>query len=95
MSKQKRNFTVALEPFKGTIDLFYLFVNGIKVIAADGKNKCEWSGKIPEGEIRLKVRVVGIDRAQYILTVDLPGTANDQKITFTLEGGYHEFEIRL
>lgn len=95
MSTQERDFKVVLEPIKGAINLFYAFVNGKKVIAADGKNKCEWSKKMPEGEIRLKTRVIGINSAQYTLTIDLPGNADDQKITFTLEGGYHEFEIRL
>ena len=95
MSTQKRDFKVALEPLNGTINFFYAFVNGKKVIAADGKRKRQWSKKMPESEIRLKTRVIGINNALYNLTIDLPGNANDQEITFSLEGGYHEFEIRL
>lgn len=95
MSTQKRDFKVVLTPVMGTINYFFARVNGQRVIASEGLSKCEWSKQMPEGEIRLEVRVVGIDSAQYSLLIDLPGTANDQNITFTLEGGYHEFEIRL
>lgn len=95
MKKEKKAFRIVLTPRAGAINFFYAFVNGQKVIAADGSNESEWKGEIPDGEIRLKVRVVGIDEAQYTVTIDLPGTANDQKISFTLEGGYHEFEMRL
>jgi len=94
MNKNKVNFTFSLEGVKGTIFLFYAFINGKRVIAGEGSKKQQWSGHVPEGEIRLKVRVTGIDESEYTLTIDLIETAKDQKITFSLKGGYHEFEIR-
>lgn len=90
-----RTLTLVLEPASGIINLFYAFVNGKKVIAATGDSKREWTGEIPDGEVRFKTRVTGIDDSGYKLTIDLPGNANDQKLKFNLEGGYHEFEMYL
>lgn len=95
MNKLSKKIKLALEAKSGAITLFYAFINGKKVIAEDGTKKREWEGNIEPGETRLKVRVIGIDDAQYTLNLDLPGTADDQSITFSLEGGYHEFELSI
>ncbi len=95
MSDKEKSFKIVLEPIKGMINYFYAFVNGKKVIAGEGNKTWEWTGKLPEGELRIKVRAWGLGEAQYAFHIDLPGNLNDQILTFTLEGGYHEFEIRL
>ena len=89
----KREFTLILEPSSGTINMFYAFLNGKRIIADDGTKKRQWQGEIESEEVRLKVRVTGIGSSSYKVTIDLPGTANDQKLTFQLNGGYHEFEL--
>ena len=89
----KRKITLALEPTAGTINLFYAFINGKRIIADEGTEKREWKGNIDNDEVRIKVRVTGIGSSKYKMTIDLPGTADDQKLTFQLNGGYHEFEI--
>ena len=90
-----RTFTLSLEPIAGGITFFYAFVNGKKVIQEDGSKKRVWKGKIPDSQVKVKVRVIGIDEAKYRLGIDLPGTAEDQSLTFSLEGGYHEYEMLL
>ncbi|MES3016796.1 MAG: hypothetical protein V4721_03410 [Bacteroidota bacterium] len=93
--KAARAFTLTLEPISGGLTLFYAFINGVKVIQADGTKKRVWSGKIPDAQVRVKVRVVGIDNASFKLGIDLPDTADDQSLTFKLKGGYYETEITL
>jgi hypothetical protein len=90
-----RSFTVTLDPVSGELTMFYAFINGVKVIQADGTKKRTWTGKIPDAQARIKIRVVGIDNASFKLGIDLPGTADDQCLTFTLQGGYYETEITL
>lgn len=85
--------TLSLEPVSGSITLFYAFVNGQRVIAEEGDETRTWSGEIPNSQVGIKTRVVGVGNASYKLTIDLPGTANDQSLEFTLTGGYHETEI--
>lgn len=94
MPKQKRVLTVVLEPLTGTINRVYVFVNGTKVIDADGTSPQQWTGKVPEEEIRIKFRVTGIDAAQYNVKINLSGNIQNQA-TITLDGGYHEWEIRI
>jgi len=95
MTRESKQITLSLKPKSGAINMFYAFVNGKKVIAADGTKKRDWEGAIPTGETKIKVRVLGIDNAQYTFSIDLPGTADDQNMTFSLEGGYHEFELSI
>ncbi|MCF0062206.1 hypothetical protein MUK70_23480 [Dyadobacter chenwenxiniae] len=90
-----RDFTLTLEPVSGGITLFYAFVNGVKVIQADGTNKRIWSGTISIAQVRIKVRVVGIGNASFNLGIDLPGTAEDQSLTLKLQDGYYETDILL
>ena len=89
----KRKMKLILEPKAGTINLFYAFINGKKVIADEGTKKRIWEGKINEDEVRIKVRVTGIGKSEYKVIIDLPGTADDQELVFQLDGGYHEFEL--
>lgn len=93
--KATRNFTLTLEPVSGGLTMFYAFINGIKVIQSDGTKKRSWTGTIPDAQIQIKVRVVGIDTASFRLGIDLPGTADDQSLTLKLDGGYYETEITL
>jgi hypothetical protein len=90
-----RDLTLTLEPVSGGLTLFYAFVNGIKVIQSDGTAKRSWTGKIPNAQVRIKVRVVGIDDACFKLGIDLPGTADDQGLTLKLNGGYYETDLTL
>ena len=90
-----RDFTLTLEPVIGGITMFYAFINGVKVIQSDGTKKKTWSGKIQDAQVRIKIRVVGIDNASFKLGIDLPGTADDQGLTLKLQGGYYETEITL
>ena len=91
----KRNFTLTLEAVSGGLTMFYAFINGIMVIQSDGTKKRTWSGKIPDSQVRIKIRVVGINDASFKLGIDLPGTADDQSLTLKLHGGYYETEIIL
>jgi hypothetical protein len=93
--KATRDFTLTLEPVAGGLTMFYAFINGIKVIQAEGTKKRTWTGKVPEHEVRIKIRVTGIDNASFKLGIDLPGTANDQSLTLQLQGGYYETDITL
>ena len=95
MSEKNRKLTLTLEPASGSITLFYAFVNKKKVIADEGTETCTWTGEIEDTETHIKIRVIGIDDAEYKLGIDLPGTANDQELTFQLNKGYHETEITL
>lgn len=90
-----RDFTLTLEPVSGGITLFYAFVNGVKVIQADGTKKRIWSGTISIAQVRIKARVVGIGDAAFNLGIDLPGTAEDQSLTLKLQDGYYETDILL
>ncbi|WP_343662307.1 hypothetical protein [Chryseobacterium mucoviscidosis] len=93
--QKTRTFTISLEPIAGTINLFYAFINGIRVIADDASQKRTWSGVIPDSEIRLKIRVSGMGNARFRMEIDLPGTADDQSVIFNLTNGYYETKIYL
>lgn len=92
---ETRNLTLILEPVSGGLTLFYAFINGVKVIQSDGTEKRTWSGKIPDAQVRIKIRVVGIADATFKLGIDLPGTSDDQSLTLKLQGGYYETDITL
>ncbi len=93
--EETRQLTISLEPVSGSITMFYAFINGAKVIVDDGLKKRSWSGKIPNVQVRIKVRVVGIDNAAFKFGIDLPGTTEDQNILLKLQDGYNETEIIL
>jgi hypothetical protein len=90
-----RALTLTLTPVAGMINKFFAFVDHKLVINGDGDKERSWSGSIPEAQVPIKIRVFGIGAARYTLGIDLPGTADDQKLEFTLQGGYHEISLTL
>lgn len=90
-----KNIALCIEPISGSLTMFYAFINGTKVIQADGTQKRLWSGKVPDAQIRVKIRVVGIDNASFQLGINLPDSADNQNFTHHLQGGYYEKEIIL
>jgi hypothetical protein len=88
-----------MEPVSGTCNSFYAFVTSggeeKRWIADDGNQKRSKSGRVKDSQVKIKTRVWGIDSAKYKLSIDLPGTADDQSIEFTLTDGYHETEIHI
>jgi len=93
--KATRDFTLTLEPVMGSITMFYAFLNGVKIIQSDGTKKRVWSGKIPDAQVRIKIRIVGINNASFKLGIDLPGTVDDQCLILKLQGGYYEMDINI
>lgn len=89
-----RTVSITMTAVAGTINQFYAFLDGKRVIAAAGTATPSFSGTIGD-HATLKVRVWGIDGAKYKLAIDLPGTADDQSLTLALTGGYHELQISL
>ena len=90
-----RKLTIKMEPVQGTIERFYAFVGPLKRIADDGTRARSWTGEVPDDELRLKVRVFGIGPAKYRLTIDLPGTCDDQSLELSLSDGYGELELSI
>lgn len=95
MPTTTRKLKVTLEGTSGTINKFLAFVDGRMILNANGGAKKTVPVDIKNTQVRLKVRVTGINDAKYKLTIDLPGTADDQTLEFQLTGGYHETEITL
>lgn len=85
---------VSLERISGTIMVFAAFVNHTLLFAGDGPMQ-QGETEVPEGPITLKIRAWGVGRPTYAFKLDLPGTIRDANLTFTLEGGYHEFSLVL
>lgn len=90
-----RKLTLKLAPVSGTIERFYAFIECKKRIADDGDEERKWSGEIADDETQIKVRVFGIGKAKYKLTLDLPGTADDQSLELSLDHGYGELELTI
>ncbi|MCA9654005.1 MAG: hypothetical protein KC501_29050 [Myxococcales bacterium] len=88
-----RELTLKLTPLDGTIERFYAFVDRHKRIASDGTAERSWKGTIDDDDVRIKVRVFGVSNAKYRLTIDLPGTADDQQLELRLDQGYGELEL--
>ncbi|MCA1757778.1 MAG: hypothetical protein LC649_10010 [Bacteroidales bacterium] len=93
--EKTRDFSLSLEAIIGSISLFYASINGIPVIQADGTKKRTSAGKIPDAQVRIKIRVVGIGEATFKLSIDLPGMVDDQSLTLILNNGYFEMDITL
>ena len=95
-NQQKKVLSITLEPSAG-INFVYAFVNGKRVIAAQSAKKQEWEDEIKDDEIRVKVRMAGIDKPKYTGSIALSQDEMVQKTSFDfqLEGGYHDFELRL
>jgi hypothetical protein len=90
-----RKLTLKLETVQGTINRFYAFVEHKRVIAAEGTDKPEWSNNVPDSRVQIRLRAWGIGSAVFKLSLDLPGTANDQNLELQLDGGYHESDYTI
>jgi HSP20 family molecular chaperone IbpA len=90
-----RSLTLKMAPVDGTIERFYGFVDCKKRISHDGDQERSWTGPIDDDDTRIKLRVFGIGNARYRVTIDLPGTADDQTLELRLSGGYGELELRI
>jgi hypothetical protein len=91
-----RELTLSLKRVAGTIEAFHVWVDGKKQIySRDPDEEPEWTGEVADDKVRVTVKVHGIGRAQYELGIDLPGTANDQKLKLALKGGYHETKLQI
>jgi len=84
-----------LRAISGTIERFYAFVDGKKRIVADGLGDATWSGDVDDDEIVVRVRVFGVGRAKYRLSLDLPGVADDQNLELWTDQGYGEMELKI
>lgn len=89
-----RHLSLELAPKTGGFLKFLAFLNGHPIITEDGGGG-KFEGDIPVAELRLKVRVFGVGAAAYELSIDLPGTADDQSLTLQLSQGYHELELSI
>jgi hypothetical protein len=88
-----RHLTLKLMPKTGGFVKFLAFLNGHLVIAEDGGGG-GFDDDVPTSELRLKVRAFGVGAGEYELSIDLPGTTNDQSLTLQLSPqGYHELEL--
>ena len=90
-----RSLTLKMAPVDGTLERFYAFVDNKKRISHDGDSERSWTGPIDDCGTRIKLRVFGIGNARYRVTIDLPGTADDQTLELRLDGGYGELELRI
>jgi hypothetical protein len=90
-----RRLTIRLQPLSGTVERFYAFVDCKKRIAADGVETVSWTGEVADDEVVLKIRVFGMGKAKYRVSIDLPGTADDQSLDLWLDQGYGELEMRI
>ncbi|MCA9708488.1 MAG: hypothetical protein KDK70_21745 [Myxococcales bacterium] len=90
-----RSLTLKMTPVDGTIERFYAFVDCKKRIAHDGNEERSWTGTIDDADTRIKVRVFGVGRAKYRLSIDLPGFADDQQLELRLDQGYGELELTI
>jgi hypothetical protein len=92
---QLMRIQIALKPVAGSINYFYAFVNGAKLIADDGTAERTWKGDVPGGETRIKVRVTGMGDARYEFSLSLPDAHEHHTAVHSLEDGYDEFELRI
>ena len=89
-----RDLMIKIEPSTGTFNRIIAWVNGHPAIHTDG-DAGAWTGKIPEGKVKLETAVWGHGAAKYTLSIDLPGTLDDQKIQCTLTNGYQDAEYTI
>ncbi len=94
-ARTTRALTVSMKTLAGSITMFYAFIDGRRIIAGPGTEDQEWSGNVPDGPVRLAIRVVGIGSARFELGIDLPGTAQDQALELSLTRGYYEASFAL
>jgi hypothetical protein len=87
-----RTLKVTVEAESGSIDRFYVFVDGRKRIAQSGERARSWEGSVGEEPARIRLRVTGRGAARYSLTLQATGAETLRRI-YTLEEGYHEAEL--
>jgi len=90
-----RILSLRLEAVSGTIERFYAFVDGKKRVVADGTAPATWVGEIEDDSVQVKIRAFGVGSAKFRLTIDLPGTLDDQALELWLDQGYGEMELVL
>lgn len=90
-----RRLNLRLRAISGTVERFYAFVDCKKRIVADGTDDPSWSGEVTDDEVTVRVRVFGVGRAKYRVTIDLPGTADDQSLELWTDQGYGELELKI
>lgn len=90
----KRDLTIKIERSAGTLNRIIAWVNGYPIIHTDG-GAGGWTGTIPDSKVTLETAVWGHGPAKYALTIDLPGTLDDQKLECTLTEGYHDAEYKI
>jgi hypothetical protein len=95
MARTTRKLTIKMVASSGTINRFFAFLNGERVISAEGNTTPTYSTEVSMSPVNLKVRVWGIEAASYVLSIDLPETADDQTLNLKLSQGYHELEITI
>jgi hypothetical protein len=91
---QPRQLKLSLSAVAGNIDRLFAWIDG-KLVINVAKRTGEWEGVVSPSDTRIQIMVVGIGAAQYKVDLDLPGTANDQSIQYSLKGGFHEAEFVL
>lgn len=89
-----RKISLEIKPIEGGLNKFIAFVGNKKVISGSANKERAWSGEVDD-KVHLRVLVFGIENAKYEVTIDLPGTADDQKIVFKLNSGFHEAEFTI
>jgi hypothetical protein len=88
-----RTFEITLEPKVGQILDFSAIVGGVERISGDGSTKRSWSGEIADAKVKVTVWTTGVPGSQFVLTVDLPGTASDFAVKYTLSSPLHKVEF--
>jgi len=89
----RRELKLKIERSSGTVNRILAWLNDYPVVAENG-SKGSWKGTVP-GVVRLETVVYGQGSAKYKLTIDLPGTAEDQSLECSLTNGYHNAEYKL
>lgn len=87
-----RKMNISLKCTAGAINMFWAWVDDKKVISDDGTQERKWEGDVGE-KVHITVRVAGIGQAKYQFSINLPDTINNQKMEFSLKGGYHDFKL--
>ena len=77
----------------GSINRFIVSVDGKIVISAEGSKGGTWKGSVGDAHVSIKARVMGVDDADYDFTLSLADSIDEQTVTFSLSGGFHEFEL--
>lgn len=90
----KRDLTIKIEPTTGTFNRIIAWLNGYPVIHSNGEAS-DWAGTIPGGKVKLETAAWGQGSASYTLTIDLPGTMDDQKLECKITEGYYDAEYTI